>query len=415
MKRIIIFSSFIIALTNYSKAQGIYDIALWYQYKECAITYTFDDNTPKQLTVALPIFDSLGFKATFYPVINWNPDWNKLKTAALNGHEVACHTLSHPFLNKIDSIEEEKEYMLSISTINKQIGTDDCKTIAYPYCITGRKNIIEKYFIGGRICNGQIVLSTPSDFYNISSILIGSETSINKAEDLNNLVNQAKASKGWCIFLLHGIDNDGGYSSINSSELRKHLIYVKNNNDKFWVTSFANAIKYIKERNSIKIEEISNNNDTISIKVTDSLDDNIYNVPVTIRRILPEDWSNAKVIINNITANYSIKTINNKKFIIFDVIPDSQDIKIIKQNETVSNIIDKHSTFEIKKVSNKLEISCNSEYLCFLTDISGKIIFKKINRGHSTIDLLSFNPGLYILKIASEKDGLVFTQKVYII
>jgi len=315
---------------NYIKSQKDHQIALWYKFSDCAITYTFDDNTPKQLTVALPILDSLGFKATFYPVINWQPDWNGFKKASSNGHEIACHTVSHPFLNQIDSIKEELEYQNSINIINTNTQKNECLTIAYPYCITGKINIIKKYFIGGRICNGMIVPPTPSDFYNISSILIGSESEFKTAESLNKKVNEAKTMNGWCIFLLHGIDNDGGYSNFSSEELKKHLIYVKQNQDKYWVTTFANAIKYIKERDCATVEEQLINKNSILFKIKDTLDNNIFNAPLTVKRALPANWKNAKVLINDKQVDYSLKTINNKKYIIFDIIPDEQIARIIK-------------------------------------------------------------------------------------
>lgn len=409
MRRLIIMIFLLIISLNILP-QNSYEVALWYQFKDCAITYTFDDNTPKQLTVALPIFDSLGFKATFYPVINWNPDWNGFKKAAKNGHEIACHTVSHPFLNQITAENEEKEYQQSINTINTQVGEAICQTLAYPYCVTGRIDIIKKYFIGARICNGYIVPSTPSDFYNISSILVGSEGSIKTAVDLNNKINQTKTSKGWCIFLLHGIDNDGGYSAISSSELRKHLIYVKQNDENFWVTTFANAIKYIKERNCIKIEE-NIIGDTISVNISDTLDNNIYNVPITIRRILPENWNNARVLINNTTTKFLIETINNKKYIRFDINPDIQKVKIIKEEQTVSCLKEKDFPLEIRQFLNKIEIYGNKEYKYFIIDTTGKIVKNGIHKNISTIDL-TYNSGFYILKLIDKKGYDVYYKKI---
>jgi sialate O-acetylesterase len=67
--------------------------------KKCAVVLTYDDAINQHLDNAIPVLDSLGLKATFY-VTAFSPsmqtrlnDWKKL---AVNGHELANHTLYHP-------------------------------------------------------------------------------------------------------------------------------------------------------------------------------------------------------------------------------------------------------------------------------------------------------------------------------
>ena len=59
---------------------------------------------------------------------------------------------------------------------------------------------------------------------------------------------------------------------------------------KFWVSSFSNVVRYIKERNDVNVIEVSNTGETITVQVTDGLNNTIYNFPVTIRRRLPDGW-----------------------------------------------------------------------------------------------------------------------------
>jgi len=77
------------------KAQSLptgYEIATWYGFSKAAVSYTFDDNTPKQFTVALPLFEQFGYRTTLYPVTNWVTDWEQLKKASAMGHEIGCHS-----------------------------------------------------------------------------------------------------------------------------------------------------------------------------------------------------------------------------------------------------------------------------------------------------------------------------------
>src|SRR5262245_44670848 len=89
--------------------------------RAAAISYTFDDNTRDQYTLAVPMLDECGFKGTFFVIAGktaatpeegvqkkangnvrnlWGGiSWPELKTMASHGHEIASHTWSHPALS----------------------------------------------------------------------------------------------------------------------------------------------------------------------------------------------------------------------------------------------------------------------------------------------------------------------------
>jgi hypothetical protein len=129
--------------------------------------------------------------------------------------------------------------------IIKQYTGSECVTLVYPYCASAHKEISSKYYISARCCSKHIEPHTPADMFDISSVGVGLESDVNKAEEFNKWVDDGVSQKGWCTFLIHGIDDDGGYSPIESSELEKHLAYVTKNPDKFWVATFAQISKFI--------------------------------------------------------------------------------------------------------------------------------------------------------------------------
>ena len=172
-----------------------YEVARWYQFKTAAVSYTFDDNTSKQLSVTMPIFNQYNFKTTLFTVTSWGPNGSGLQNASDNGHEIASHTISHTNLEALNIADQETELQESQSIINTNITNTRCITIAYPYCITDDLAIIQKYYIAGRICSGVIESGTPNDFYRIGSIIVGSQGSVKAAEDFYDKVNSAKTSK----------------------------------------------------------------------------------------------------------------------------------------------------------------------------------------------------------------------------
>ncbi|HPD25189.1 MAG TPA: polysaccharide deacetylase family protein [Candidatus Marinimicrobia bacterium] len=308
-----------------------YEVGVWQGFRSAAVTFTFDDGCANQFTVAIPLFDQHGFKLTLYPVINWSGGiWSKLQSAAANGHEVGSHTVTHPDLSGLSEAEQITELQNSQNEINSRISGQRCITIAYPYCNAGKTSICKQYYIAARGCSGQIEPKTPSNFMNISSIVCGTEGSVKTANDFFNKAKSAANSKGWVVFLIHGIDNDGGWSPVTTENLTGAVDSLSAYPDKFWVSSFANVARYIQERNNVSITETAVTDSSITFQVSDTLDNGIYNIPLTIRRVLPEGWSSAEISQNSEKINSKIVEIGTTKYLMFNVIPDEGDIILVK-------------------------------------------------------------------------------------
>lgn len=312
-----------------------WEVGTWSQFKTSAISYTMDDGTSNQLPVAIPLFNNYNFKVTLFTVTNWSPNWTALQTHSNNGHEIASHTVSHATLSSSTTATQDTECKNSQTTINSNITNTKCVTIAYPNCNTGDIPTISKYYIAGRTCSGQIISSSPTDFYNLSSIICGS-TGVNTAQALNDKITQAKNSKGWCVFLFHGFNGDGGYSPIESSVVNTHLTYVQNNAADYWVGTFGNVVKYIKERNAAKLTETAISSDSLQIALTDGLDNTIYDAAITVRRTLPSGWTNARVWLGTTKVTSTIVTTGGKTYVMFDVKPDAGTIYVANPDATTS-------------------------------------------------------------------------------
>lgn len=315
-------------VTGSAQIDADYSVGTWYGFKTAAVTYTFDDFTSNQIPVAMPIFDQYGFKMTFNVVTNWGPNWTQLLAASQNKHEVASHTVSHASLDGLSTAEQTTELANSQSIINTNITNASCVTIAYPNCVTGDVSLIQQYYIAGRICSNQIVSSSPSDFYNISSIICGESGSATNAAGLTSYVTSAKSSGGWCVFLFHGIDNDGGYSSFASTDLQTHLSYMNTNYADYWIGTFGNVAKYIKERDNVSISETEISSDSIVVSITDNLDNSLYNADISIRRVIPATWEGAKVYVNGSEISATEVDVNGTTYIEFNTVPDAGTIAI---------------------------------------------------------------------------------------
>lgn len=315
------------------RIDSLYEVGTWQGFRSGAVTFTFDDGTNNQNTVALPLFDAFGFKMTFYPVINWGPNWSVLQAAAANGHEIGSHTVSHTRFGGISADSQNTELRNSQIAINSHISAQKCLTVAYPNCVVGDTSVCSRYYIAARGCSGVIVPSTPANFLNISSFVCGN-LGVNTVHDFNAKAEDAASSNGWVVFLIHAIDSESGYSPTSSDTLREVLTYLDAHRDRFWESTFVNVARYIKERNNVSVHESSFLDSTITVNVTETLNDSIYNEPVTIRRHLPQDWTWAIAVQNGLPIPDSIIEVDSAKYIMFDAVPNGGPVSLLKRNVT---------------------------------------------------------------------------------
>ena len=301
-----------------------YEIAPWYDFKPSAITYSFDDGTYNQIEKGVPLLDKYNLKGSFNLITSWNHDWEAYKRAAENGHEISSHTVNHPNLKEADLSTQLTELKESKKYIEKMVG-QECITLVYPYCVAGDYDLAKKYFISARSCSGELIGPNPDDMFELSSIVIGNKTEYQFGKDLDNWVDKAFEEKKWVIFLIHGIDGDGGYSPIESFELDEHFRYVKKNEGKFWVGTFKDISKYILEANSLVIEENKNEDGNVVIDVSCEYKTQItkLNYPVTVSRKF-DSGCDKPIIVSE--KDLEVKSRYNSDRIIFDVIPGEKYI-----------------------------------------------------------------------------------------
>ena len=145
MKKLFLFIAAVMCAASVVWAQ---EIATWPKFRKGAATFTFDDGAPSHIADVAPLFDRFGYKATFYVVVNWEPDWEGFQALADNGHEIGSHSNSHP--NNMTGEEASSKQNID-SHITQPFG---CLTVAYPNCHVPNETAVEQNYIAGRICNG---------------------------------------------------------------------------------------------------------------------------------------------------------------------------------------------------------------------------------------------------------------------
>jgi len=317
-----------------------YTVATWQEFRSAAVSFTFDDGCSNQFAVALPMLNLKNLKATFYTVMTGSmfPGWTKLKRADSSGHEIASHSMTHPTtLYGIST--ENAELKNSHDSIVQHLPGQQSIDIAYPNCNKATESLLAKYYVAGRICGNTINSKNPLNFFNISAYICGSTGSYTTTASLITLANNAAGSNGWLVYLMHGIDSDGGYSPVSTATLQGAVNYFDTTGKtKYWVQTFGNVVRYIKERNAASVRQQSRGADSIVLKVTDTLNDTVFNYPITIRRALPSGWQTAAVTQKDSLLVSQIKDSNSIKYVIFDAVPDGGLVVISRSATSIQKM-----------------------------------------------------------------------------
>ncbi|GAA4456841.1 polysaccharide deacetylase family protein [Nibrella saemangeumensis] len=237
--------------------------ALW-KGKKCAVVLTYDDALAVHLTNAIPALDSLGLKATFYiadisgDLQTQIPAW---RSAAVNGHELGNHTLTHPceggrpgrefvrpeFDLTTYSLRRMTADIRAMNTLLYAIDGKTRRTFAYP-CGDTRIgdtpyiNEMKNAFIGARGVSPGITGADKVDLYNTNSFLVNGQS----GEELIAQVKQAEAKQGLLVFLFHGV---GGGHGLNVSlpAHRQLLRYLKQHENNIWIAPMVDVAVLVKE------------------------------------------------------------------------------------------------------------------------------------------------------------------------
>lgn len=318
-----------------------FTIAPWFENKKAAASLTFDDAVNGQFTVALPLLNQYGFKATFFVTIRIIPqqlgDWHLIKEASTTGHEVANHTLNHPYLHKLDDDSIRKELVMSNQLIERNTQPHKSLTMAYPYGDGGNqtdyeqkvRSIVKEYFIGARATRNRSIPYNPYNFgttndsyYTINSDMIADSASMN---DLEKHLAETIEAGGWYVPTYHGIEN--GWIIVSKKIFEDHLkIFDKRKND-LWIAPFEDVIKYYKERNCAQLRVLAEDKNTLSISLTDTLANaTIWNHALTINLVAPQ-WKIKSIQQSGINIPFTA----DKNRIVFNAIPGRNKIVINKE------------------------------------------------------------------------------------
>jgi len=409
---------------------GKVSIKKWADDSKSAFSFTFDDGFKSQCDNAVPVLDSFGFKATFFLISSVMVDdtpcvwrygtWNQFRNAAIEGHEIGSHTVTHPDLTTLkvgtNTTVGTLKYELDQSQllINQEITNQKCITIAYPYT-TYNTTVINNtglYYqsarAGGSLPNDSTL--NASEWYKIAAkeeqfnVPRNSVTDdMDELIDMENYLSYSISSGDWGTLMAHEVVpfsqipallTDGSWYPMSSEWLTSLCQYIKTKSDSkdIWVATFGNVTKYMKERDAFTVTIVSQTTTEIKLTGTDKLDKTIYNYPLTVDISVPADWTTATVAQGTSIDTLTTFISGGTTYVRTKFIPDGGTVtldKIILQNIfSVSGTVIYNNTSTTKINNVRVTLSGpNSFQQSTTTDINGSFTFTGLNSGTYTVTL----------------------------
>ena len=263
--------------------------------------------------------------------------WDILRNAYNSGHEIANHTVSHPYmpvmdkaniLYEIDKCSQDIEDHLGVKhilSIECPYGIDDKRVLSYvypkfPFVRNGLTDSFIKEILRG---DPQEPVSTDKEYVQWQRGPV-TKTSL---DEMNKWIDETIQKNVWLVLVIHGVEGIG-WEAIPKERLEKYFDYIKSNENNLWVATFQDAYKYVRERMNTKVESKSNSK-KITINLSNNLDEEIYNLPVTLKTFVPNYWKDINVMQSNKKLDFQTTNEEGKIYIQYNVMPNISTIIIM--------------------------------------------------------------------------------------
>ena len=426
---------FTVTEKSWPTEHGQAEVCLWKQDKLAAFTITIDDNPEMDVNFWKLLNIRFGFNFTWF-VITEAPldrlnvsDWNPFVELANDGHAID----GHDDKNWINGEENDsEEYVKRLNTTkdkidSQMVGTPNkCRTYAYPYG-DGSETDARKMFIAMRGVVGMLNNADKVNYLNVNSIsspsvVANPDTYILPLIDNTKTLYTTTYYRGWGSTHFHSLG-----STALRNEASAFVQYLKNKEDKIWVSTFAEVAAYGQSRDTHELTVTNVTDNDVKFQLTDDMLDSYFDFPLTVKIMVANTWSDVYAVQGTDSIEAQIITHDNKNYVLVNAVPDAGEVVVSRKIS--SGINNELGDFNDKKtLANNVmlyPVPANGPLTVVLTGLQGKtnisvmsmqgqLIYKmqipNIQQKHE--HSISLSSGMYILKIENSKN--TFTSKIII-
>ena len=283
-----------------------------------------------------------GIDTSYEAGLSAENSWSDFKRYTAQGHEFACHSLSHPFMAILDTPNMYYELQKCKEDILTHLGKENTFSAEVPFGTEDER--VMKYVLQSKLFPA-LRNKMPEPYMQEINRGYKEQPGLSKKEYvqwqrgpltetpltvMKSWVDTVLAHDNmWLVLVFHGIDSVG-WEPINHEKLAEYFQYIKNKEHDLWVATFKDVTKYMRERMAAKVTEEESEN-KITISLHHSLDTSLYNLPLTLKRLIPAEWKEVHVHQNNETLKFEILKADNGNYILFQANPNQGKIELTRR------------------------------------------------------------------------------------
>ncbi|MFC3415277.1 polysaccharide deacetylase family protein [Algoriphagus hitonicola] len=277
-------------------------------------------------------------EVVFHNNVEDTTTWEQYKSYSEQGHEIASHTVTHPRLAVLDEVNMRYELEQSKADLLKFIGPESTFTAEGPYGTEDERVMEIAHQIYPALRNR--MPEAWLEEINRGSDMTPGEAQKEYVQWQRGPVTRTEMDRmkswvdtlgnhdhTWLVLVFHGVENLG-WEPKTRQELVEYFSFIKSQDDKVWVAPFREVTKYLRERKGTEIEtEVSSNR--IEVRLVSELDSEVYQVPLTLKTYVPDDWTEVSVRQGEDQLEAQQNQDEKGKFVLYHVKPGSGSIELI--------------------------------------------------------------------------------------
>jgi peptidoglycan/xylan/chitin deacetylase (PgdA/CDA1 family) len=341
----------LLGIASAQNVQPKASITRWPQDRTSAISLTFDDGINTDLDYVGPILKQHRLNGTFFVTTAMGP-WEKRKAEwkqlAMDGNELANHTVHHPCLlpqitphaQDYTPAMMEAEISGAAHELAQVVDTRRGLTFAYPCgnMSFGKpadevKNAalyiryVSENSFGAR---GVGVGPANPDELNVLDVNDLGPTADKGFVELLKLAEPAFQSHSWGVFCFHGVGGD--WLSISPEALDELTGYLERHSE-IWTATFGDVLRYVQERKAASVKITSDGSSSLTLAIELPMNREIYDVPLTLKVEIPAVWNKVRLEGDGKLLSAQTAAQTNATMVLVDVPAQTQVVKVTEQRK----------------------------------------------------------------------------------
>ncbi len=263
--------------------------------------------------------------------------WDELRALAGKGYEFSSHTVTHPRLAVLDEanlvyeLDKSREEILDhlgpkhTFTVECPYGTEDERVMKYALARypASRNRLPEPFLEEINRGSDRDPAASAKEYVQWQR---GALTKIPMTQ-MKSWVETVTAHENmWLVLVFHGVDGVG-WEPKTGAELSEYFQFIKSKEDRVWVATFQDVVKYMRERKHASVQT-SRAGDVIEVTLRHDLKNGLYNLPLTLKTYVPTVWLSVEVRQGHRSLQAATARDENGTYVLYRAVPNAELVRL---------------------------------------------------------------------------------------